>query len=164
MIWFIRLILLAITGFASSKTFSQNIPLEKLLSFFNQNVSGTENFLQASGYEFRTRQSFPSGSEVEVYWIYDAKEKEHYVHFRVDTVRQIITSISYDFYAKEEYLELINLIPKLKFDDKKPLIYRVDGTDKEFTRIDANILLSTTKYDGDKFYYSLTICNCSFSH
>jgi hypothetical protein len=158
-----RLFFTIVILFLCGGAFTQKIPLDTLLSFYYKNVSVAENYLQSSGYEFRNRQTHPGFKSVTIYWDYKVEDAEHFAQLDVDTVKNITTRIGYSFYGKEEFIELMSVIKKLRFNDTKPLMYREDGTDKEFIRDDVNILLSTTKYDYDKVHYRLAICNCTFS-
>lgn len=158
-----RVFLIIVILFSGGKAFTQKIPLDTLLSFSYKNVSIAENFLLSSGYEFRNKQLHPGLEIVTIYWDHKVKDAHHFAYLTVDTVRNISTTINYEFYTKEEFIEIMTTIRQLKFDDSVPLIYEGNVTYKEFLRKDVNILLSSSKDSYNELHYSLTICKCTWT-
>jgi hypothetical protein len=79
----------------------------------------------------------------------------------IDTTFGKTVGITYNFYNDKEYINLLDAMPKAGFDKVGRMIYGDSETNQEFKKGEIHLLVSVKTFDGDRSWYSMSLCYCS---
>jgi hypothetical protein len=151
-----------ILSISARRATAQKISFNKLLSFLSASEGKTEKDLQYLKYNYGHRQNIDSAAHmVYEYWDYKDSSLEYHIILKINPLAHLIESVTYAFYNKEEYSDLLNSLPGHGFSKNDSLSFNKGSTHEEFKKGDTHVIMSTTKSFGDHILYKMEICFCS---